>query len=152
MNMARGLTDYLTDWNIPAQSGDSRKNASGADSDGQVDGENYSGNVPLQWDANDVHPEAAANKGGFGHSSEVVENKRGAGWGMSKDDIARGYERPGSGSRYGDGRPQDIPRTNEWSRGEAYSKAHPNTGFHDGTGNDNPHPGTEQIGSSKLPS
>jgi hypothetical protein len=162
--MARGLTDYLND-DLPKQDGDQRKNASGSDSSGQVDGENYDGGIPARWPM----PENAeygygkdGNSGGFGHSDDCkYVGQKAAAWGMSKNDIAKGYEAgesdgqgPTLGTRQPDGsHPQSIPSTNEWDRTHAYAKEHTETGSYDGCGQpeSTSNPGGETIGSSKLP-
>jgi hypothetical protein len=141
MTKERGPLDYLDDWKLDKQSGDSRKNASGADNDGG----DYSGNVPMQWDANEVHPEARAQEGGYGHGSEVKETK-GASWDMDKDEIARGYSSP-KVKPTKEAWQQDIPAKNEWDRGAAYAREHPDTGEHTAAGNDKPSPGKEAMGS-----
>jgi hypothetical protein len=154
--MARGLTDYLKDWNTPTQSGDSRKNASGADSDG---GDYEYGN-PYRAPAPETPEWGLGPKGytSYGHSDDVKETTDVKAWGLDKDDVARGYEKPGSG---GAGEPgtasfeQNIPTSNEWDRGagsDSYAREHSATtgrGF-DGRGNDKPSPGREAMGSSKL--
>jgi hypothetical protein len=160
--MARGLTDYLGDWNIPEQSGDSRKNASGADTDEGGDSERgnpYRVKMPES-------PEWGLGKDGgtsFGHSDTVEVNKQGASWGMDKDEIAKGYSVPksdGEGGvletrqRYGSFE-QSIPSTNEHDRGSGSAsrakefKSTEGEGF-DGVGNDKPSPGREAMGSREV--
>jgi hypothetical protein len=138
MTKQRGLTDYVNDWNMPDQSGDSRKNASGADSSGG----DYEYGVPYRQES-PPSPEWGGQGsenpgGGFGHSDDCKDTgTKSSAWGMSKEDVARGYEGP---EKYDDGvYAQDIPSTNEWDRGagsDSYAKEHAATtgrGF-DGTG------------------
>jgi hypothetical protein len=150
--MTRSPTDYLRDWDNPTQSGDSRKNASGADSDGG----DYRWNIPYSQKMPETQDYGmyGPSDGGFGHSDDVKDTgTKSSAWGMSKDDQAKGYERPGSGGAKEPGTAsfeQSIPQTNEWDRQEAYSRAHNDTGVHDGEGHDKPSPGREAMGSSKL--
>ena len=160
MSKERTVTPFLDDWNIREQSGDSRRNASGADSSGQVDGENYTGGVPYQWDADKVNEDGLTTEGGYGHSDAVKETQDYKAWGMSKDDVAAGYERPGSGGAKEPGvasYEQAIPDKNEFDRGagsDSYAREHSETtgrGF-DGRGRSEStsNPGGESMGSSKL--
>lgn len=153
------LTKYLRDWDPKPQDGEARKNASGSDSSGQVDGENYDGNVPARWDM-PISPEwgigPEGNSGGFGHSRDCEVNPNGATAGMSQSDLERGYSKPAENSRYGDGRGQDVPPTNVHDRGAgsasraAEFKSTEGRGF-DGRGHDKSSPGEEQVGSSRFP-
>jgi hypothetical protein len=148
--MARGITDYLDDWKLEKQSGDSRKNAGG----------DYSGNVPYQWDANEVHPEARAQEGGYGHGSEVKVTD-GAKWDMAKDEVAAGFERLKSDGEGGvletrqphGSHPQSLPTENPGNPTERYAReGHGETGAHTGRGQpeSTSNPGGESCGSSKL--
>jgi hypothetical protein len=155
--MARGLTDYLKDWDNPSQSGDSRKNASGADSDGgdYEYGNPYRAPMPEspEWG---LGPKDATS---FGHSDTVKDTgTKSSAWGMSKEDQARGYERPGSGDA---GKPgtasfeQEIPERNIHDRGSgsdvrrAEFSSTEGRGF-DGRGNDKPSPGREAMGTRPV--
>jgi hypothetical protein len=122
------------------------------------------GNLPYRWKdpaTKDWSPQA--DGASYGHSSDVVEKDDYKCWpDINKDDVARGYTSPksdGEGGvletrQPGGSYPASIPSKNEWDRTEPYSNeaGRSNTGNYDGTGEDRPHPGTEQIGSSKLPS
>jgi hypothetical protein len=148
--------DYAKDWNIKDQSADQRNNASGAGTEG-VDNESAN---PYRWKM-PPSPEWGVDTS-YGHSDDVeaVNLAKEAG----KDLLTKGYER---GESDGDGGvletrqaggsfPQAIPSSNSHDRGSGSDVrsrefSEEGRGF-DGTGNDNPHPGTEQIGSSKLPS
>jgi hypothetical protein len=129
-----GLLDYLKGWDPKPGDGE-RNNASGNDGSGQVDGQNYDGNVsPSRWDCDDV-------------------GQKGSTWGLSQSDLERGYSKP---ERYDDGQyNQDIPQSNVHDRGSgsasraAEFKSTEGKGF-DGTGHDKPSPGREAMGSSKL--
>jgi hypothetical protein len=143
MTKERGLTDYLNDWNMPDQSGDSRKSASGADSEGT---DNEHAGIPFSWN---MPPSPRwgmqtenKNDGGYGHSADVEDSPKSVSWGMDKDEIAKGYSSPksdGEGGvletrQSGGSFEQSIPVTNEWDRQEAYSRAHNDTGVHSGEG------------------
>jgi len=165
--MARGLTDYLNDWNIPT-SGE-RKSASGGDNAGDpANGDG--GGVPARWKMPPT-PEWGygkdGNSGGFGHSDDCeYTGTKGATWGMSKDDVARGYENlksDGEGGVLETRQPygsfeQSIPTSNPHDRGsgsDSYAREHSDTtgrGF-DGRGQpeSTSNPGGESLGSSKLP-
>jgi hypothetical protein len=151
----RGLTDYLKDWDNPEQSGDSRKNASGADShDGDHE---YS--VPYRAPMPE-NPEWGLGKDGgnsYGHSDDVVEKDDYKAWpGIDRDDVARGYSLPKSDGEGGvlstrqpnGSYPQSLPKSNEYTTHDRSREFRGlEEGAHPGTGNDNPHPGTEQLGS-----
>lgn len=139
------LTKYLRDWDNPSVEGDQRRNASGADSSGQVDGQNYDGGVAARWPMPETPQWGIGkdgNSGGYGHSSDCEENTTGATWGLSKDQISAGYERltPGKSP---EGRVQDIPARNEHNRAQDDI----------GTGHDPKrysNAGGESVGSSSL--
>jgi hypothetical protein len=158
--MARGLTDYLNDWDLPKQDGDARNNASGADAEGDSWENNFS--VPYTQKS-PPSPEwgVKGDDGGYGHSDDVVNvdlSKRDPCWDVKADDIARGYTLPksdGEGgvleSRQVDGsHPQSIPDTNKWDRTHPYAKEHSeHTGTYDGQGQpkSTSNPGKQSIGS-----
>jgi hypothetical protein len=156
--VARGLTDYLSDWDKPGRDGDA-KNASGADSSGQVDGKDYDGGNPYRWDA-PVSPEwgiGAKDTTSYGHSDDVKDTgTKSSAWGMDRKDQARGFERPASGGAGEPGTasyPQSIPTENPTNPPERYAReGHGETGVHTGRGapKSTSNPGGETIGSSKL--
>jgi hypothetical protein len=142
-----GLWEYLKSWDLPEQSGDSRKNASGADSDAA----DYDGGVPARWpmpENKEYGYGPDGNSGGYGHSSDCADvGQKGSTWGMTQAEIAAGYSKPpsdGEGgvleSRQVDGSyPQSLPTSNPHDRGsgsESRAKEFSSTegkGF-DGTG------------------
>jgi hypothetical protein len=149
--------DYAKDWNIKSESADQRKAASGADTDSGTEseyGNPFRANMPEtpEWG---LGPKGYTS---YGHSADCREVNlvKEAG----KDMLTKGYERgeadgdgPSLGTRQPGGSfPQALPKSNEADRTHPYAKEHHETGAYDGTGNDNPHPGTEQIGSTRLPS
>src|SRR5262245_51796077 len=155
MAKERTVTSYLDDGNITGQSGDSRRNASGADSGGG----DYDGGNPYRWDA-PVSPEWGLGPKGatsYGHSDDVKDTgTKSATWGMSKDDQAVGYERLPSdgegsvlGTRQPDGSyPQSIPSTNEFDRSDRSREFRTlEEGHHSGHDGARSSPGTELIGS-----
>lgn len=128
-----GLWDYLKGWDLPEQSGDSRRNASGADSDA----EDSQYNVPYRAPSPET-PEwggqgSETPGGGFGHSDDCKDvGQKGSTGGLSQADLERGYAKP---ERYDDGQfNQDVPQRNEWDRTQSYAKEHHETGAYDGTG------------------
>jgi hypothetical protein len=138
----RSPTDYLSDdWGL-------RK---GGDPESDL-------NIPMREDM-PPEPQRGYDKdgsavGGYGHSEEVKFDPAASKWGMDNAEIVAGYSKPGSGGAREPGTasyPQSIPQSNEWDRTHPYSKEHHETGAYDGKGNDNPHPGTEQIGSRENP-
>jgi hypothetical protein len=168
MAKERGLTDYLNDWNVPDQGGDSRKSASGAGSEGT---DNERAGVPFSWDMPPSPDWGMQTKekddGGYGHSDDVKDTgTKSSAWSMSKEDQARGYENlksDGEGGvletrQAGGSFEQSIPDKNVHDRGagsDSYAREHSATtgrgfdgrGKPESTGN----PGGETIGSSKLP-
>lgn len=97
------------------------------------------------------HPWGHDGKSGtsYGHSDDVEENKKGATWGMDKDELAAGYSKPKSDGEGGvletrqpyGSHPQSIPERNVHNRAQDDI----------GEGHDISTPGKEQVGSSKLP-
>jgi hypothetical protein len=138
-----GLLDYLKSWNPKG---------------GSDEGENSDYGVPLRHDMPESpqwgYSDDKIGAGGFGHSSDCEDvGQKGATWGMSSSDVARGYEGP---ERYDSGiYEQDIPQTNvhDYGAGSAARakefKSTEGRGF-DGVGNDKRNPGTQQIGSSSV--
>jgi hypothetical protein len=91
MSKDRSPTDYLSDsWGMDPPGG---TNASGA---GETP-DYPAPSVPYNQDAplNEEWGMLRKGDGGFGHSAQVEETK-GATWGMDKDEIAQGFERPKS--------------------------------------------------------
>jgi hypothetical protein len=160
-----GILDYLKAWDLPAQEGDSRKNASGADSDAP----DYDGGVPARWpmpENTDYGYGKDGNSGGYGHSEDCRDaGQKASAWGMSGSDIERGFESPksdGEGPLLGPRQPggsfeQSIPSSNPHNRGsgsDVRAREFADTegrGFA-GEGNDKPSPGREAMGSTRLPS
>jgi hypothetical protein len=147
MTKPRGPLDYLSDdWGMKPPGG---TNASGVDETPDYE-QNIQGRAAMP-----EHPEWGLGPKGrndFGHS-EAVEETKGARWDMDRDEVAQGFDRPGSGNAGDPGTasyPQSIPQTNEWDRTGPYAKEHHETGAYDGEGHDKgPGPG-ETIESSKL--
>jgi hypothetical protein len=112
MSKERGLTDYLSDdWGL--------KKGGDADSDSGIPAREDMPPEPQRGYGED------GNTGGYGHSSEVTFDPKASVWGLSKDEVAKGYE---GGESDGDGaaigtrqpygsNPQAVPSTNEWDRG-----------------------------------
>jgi hypothetical protein len=129
MTKDRSPTDYLSDdWGL--------KKGGDPDSDG---------GIPARIDM-PPNPEWGIGKdgghGGFGHSDDCKFDASASKWDMTNDEIAKGYSKPGSGSRYGDGRSQDVPRTNEFNRGADFSRR-------DFAGEEGPDVGTGRDGKSR---
>jgi hypothetical protein len=151
--------EYAKDWNIKSESADSRKAASGADTDSGTESE--LGN-PYRESAPPSPEWGLGPKGytSYGHSDDCKEVNLVKE--ASKDMLTKGYERgeadgdgPTLGTRQPGGSfPAAIPSKNEWDRTEPYSNeaGRSNTGNYDGTGNDRSTPGGEQLGSTRLPS
>jgi hypothetical protein len=133
--MARGLTDYLDDWKLDKQSGDERKNSSGANSSGQVDGADYDGGNPYRWPA-PISPEygiGPKEATSYGHSDDVKDTgPKSSAWGMSREDQARGYE---SGDPDGQG-PVLGPRQVDGSFPQGIPQGYTGPGYDRGTGSD----------------
>jgi hypothetical protein len=155
MTEKRTPVSYLSDsWGMDPPGG---TNASGA---GDTPG--YPApSIPYNQDSplNEEWGMLRKGDGGYGHSDEVKDTgTKSSAWNMSREDQAKGFERPGSG---GAGEPgtasfeQSIPTTNEWDRGagsERFAREGEwagGKGF-DGRGHDKPSPGREAMGSSKL--
>jgi len=153
--MTRSPSDYLNDdWSMTPPDAN---NASGAGEtpDGPAPSVPYTQRAPLTPDWGML----GSDRGGYGHSDDVVEVPAYKTWDdVTKDDVAQGYTKPGSGGAKEPGTAsfeQSIPDKNEWDRGagsDSYAREHSATtgrGF-DGRGNDKgPGPG-ETIGSSKI--
>jgi hypothetical protein len=155
--MTRSPTDYLKDdWGMTPPGG---TNASGVTEtpDGPAPSVPYNQDAPL----NEEWGMLRKGDGGFGHSDEVKDTgTKSSAWGMDKDEIAQGFERPKSDGEGGvletrqpDGSfPQALPTSNPHDRGagsDAYAREHSDTtgrGF-DGRGHDISNPGKEQLGS-----
>jgi hypothetical protein len=152
MAKERGLLSYLDDWNMPDQSADSRRNASGADSEGDSADYNIPARAPMP-----EHPEwgldGPKGRNDFGHSADVEDvGEKGSTWGMKEAEIAKGYSGPTA--KYDDGQHhQDIPDKNIHDRGagsDSYAREHSATtgrGF-DGRGHDKH--GRGQMDSSRV--
>jgi hypothetical protein len=143
--------EYAKDWNIT-------KSPKGSEETGG-DGGDYDGGVPYRWKDPETKDWSPQNDGAsYGHSADCKEVNLAKEAG--KDMLTKGYERgeadgdgPSLGTRQPGGSfPQALPKSNEADRTHPYAKECTDTGAYDGTGNDNPHPGTEQIGSTRLPS
>jgi hypothetical protein len=147
----RGVLDYLGDWNTTSS-------PKGSEETG-VSGGDYEYGNPYRAPMPET-PEWGLNKDGgtsFGHSDDVVEKQDYKAWpDLDRDDVARGYSTPKSdgegsvlSSRQVDGSfPASIPSTNAHTTHDRSREFRTlEEGAHSGTGNDNPHPGTEQIGS-----
>jgi hypothetical protein len=151
MSKDRSPTDYLSDdWGMTPPDAN---NASGAGDtpDGPAPSVPYNQDVPLnpEWGM------LGKGRGGFGHA-EVVKETKGATWGMDRDDIAQGFERPESdgegsvlGTRQPDGSfPQSIPTSNTHDRSDRsreFSKLE--EGAHSGHDGARSSPGKQLIGS-----
>src|SRR5262249_10016156 len=164
--MARGLLDYLRDWSPKDESGDSRRNASGASTEG-ADPES---GVPYRWDT--PSPEYGIEKdgsysGGYGHSDDCKDvGMKDTAWGMSRSEIEAGYERlksDGEGGVLETRQPygsfeQTLPTSNPHDRGagsDHYAREHSEhtgRGF-DGRGKDvsTSNPGGESMNTRPLP-
>jgi hypothetical protein len=142
----RGPTDYLSDdWGI--------KKGGDPDSDASIPNTQDMPPNP-EWGLDG--PEGS--DGGYGHSSDVKNDPTAARWNMSKEDLAKGFERPGSGDA---GKPgtasfeQSIPDTNVHDRGagsESFAREGEwagGEGF-DGRGNDKPSPGRQALGTRPV--
>jgi len=151
MAKERSLTSYVDDWN-------NTKSPKGSEETGG-DGGDYDGNVPYRWkdpQTKDWSPQAGGST--FGHSDDCKDV--GMKYAGKQSDIAQGYERlpsDGEGGVLETRQPygsfeQSLPKSNEFDtsdRSREFSKLE--EGAHDGRGSDNPHPGSEQIGSRLLP-
>jgi hypothetical protein len=147
MAKERTPTSYLDDWGKPSAPAPEVDNAG-------CSGGKYDYNVPYRAEDPETKDWSPQNDGAtYGHSSDVAVTK-GATWGMSKEDIGRGYERPGSGDAGKPGEasyPASVPNSNEWDRSDRsreFSKLE--EGHHSGHDGARSSPGTELIGSSKL--
>jgi hypothetical protein len=129
-----GLLDYLKSWDNADQSADERKNASGADTDARPEGGDYDGGIAARWpmpENTDYGYGKDGNSGGYGHSSDCRDaGQKASAWGMSTDDIGKGYEREESGGALDSwhlndpkakgehGYTQDANPKNPWNRGD----------------------------------
>jgi hypothetical protein len=155
MTKERTPTSYLEDKWLTDEEGDSRKNASGADSDGgdYEYGNPYRAPMPEtpEWGI------GAKDATSYGHSDEVADTgTKSSAWGMSKDDQAKGYSRgeadgEGSvlGTRQPDGSfPQSVPSTNEHDRSDRSREFRTlEEGHHSGHDGARSSPGRQLIGS-----
>jgi hypothetical protein len=133
MSTERNPTSYLSDdWGL--------KKGGDPDSDANVP---YRTDVPSpEWGGQSGVNEDNAG-GGYGHSDDVKFDAKASVWGMSKDEVAKGYE---AGEADGQGgvtetrqpygsNPQAVPATNEWDRTHPYADERKSTtGVYDGTG------------------
>jgi hypothetical protein len=120
MTKTRGPLDYLDDWGKPSAP------APEVDSAGTKGGDYEYGN-PYRAPMPESPEWGLGPKGytSFGHSADVDVNKKGATWGLDREDLQRGYSKPGSGGAKEPGvasYEQGIPSTNEYNRGADFSR------------------------------